>query len=380
MKAQVFLTVLAFHIVVIAGLYLLSACSTSTKTSGNQGASSTSTGGSNYDQYSQLKSPSEDSNMVVTEVRQPPASTRTLDPVFNSGSNTLGSSNSNISGGRFSPTRPSDSSLGITGQSVLNEFRDDDVLQPLTSTNASTSPVEYVVKKGDSLWKIARDFGIFLNDLMAANNLNESSTIKVGQKLTISSDTSGPPPSLLSEPQTSVGPSSSEVYTVVRGDTLSRIARDYNTTVKDIKVANNLSSDIIQLGQKMTIPVNSMSSGSSSAPSIAQISTASTPVSITTDSGRIVGDIVHKVEPGETPSGIARLYGITTSQLMNDNGIGDARSLKVGQQLQVRLRPAQPSSTPSTLPSQPVRTPTAFDNTLFENLEEFPEVEIVPRS
>jgi len=378
MKAQVFLTVLAFHILVIVGLYLLSACSTSTKTSSNQRASSSSTGGSIYDQFSQPNRPSEDENLVVAEVRQPPASTRTLDPAFNSGSNTLGSLNSNTSGDRFVPTRSTDSSFGATGQPVLNEFREDYVLQPLTSVSPSTPAVEYVVKKGDSLWKISREFGISLNDLMVANGFNEGSTINVGQKLTIASDTSGSPPISDSQPQISTAPSSSEVYTVVRGDTLSRIARNFNTTVNDIKAANNLNSDIIQLGKKLLIPTNSLSSGTSNTPTLATVQALSTsaPASTSRISERTVGGIVHTVETGETPSGIAKLYGITTSQLMDNNGIGDARSLRVGQQLQIRLRPAMPSSTPS----QPVRTPTTFDNALFEDLGEILEVEVVPRS
>jgi peptidoglycan endopeptidase LytE len=43
-------------------------------------------------------------------------------------------------------------------------------------------------------------------------------------------------------------------YTVVSGDTLSKIAAKFGVTVTALKAANNLTSDIIKLGQKLLIP------------------------------------------------------------------------------------------------------------------------------
>ena len=379
MKAHVFISVLAFHIVVIAGLYLLSACSTSNKTTVDQNASSTSGRGSIYDQYSEPNRPTQDDDLVVTEV-SPSDSPRNLDPAFNSGSSRISSPTANTSGGRYSPTRPNDGSYATSGQPVLNEFREDEILQPLTTSQPVTPVVEYQVKKGDSLWKISRDFGISLKELMEANGLLENSTIQVGQKLVVSAVDTGPPSIEINASQESA---SSQAYTIVKGDTLSRIAKNFNTSINDIRVANNLRSDVIQLGQKLTIPINSLSSGDTSQPTTQpkpQVASIAPPAS----SGAIIGDIVHTVESGDTPSGIAKLYGITTSQLMNDNNIQDARAMRVGQQLQIRLGVAQPTATTGTAPtqpnSQPVKTPTEFDNSFFDDLEEIPEVEIVPRS
>ena len=44
-------------------------------------------------------------------------------------------------------------------------------------------------------------------------------------------------------------------YEVRKGDTLGKIAIGLNTSIKGLKYANNLSSDLIQVGQKLTIPV-----------------------------------------------------------------------------------------------------------------------------
>ncbi len=375
MKAHVFISVLAFHIVVIAGLYLLSACSSSSgpaPTPEQTGA--TPAGGSIYDEYAAPNRPVQDDSLVITEVES--QFERGIDPVFNSGSNTVSSTSTDTSGSRSQPRRPGDSPYAVTQQPILNEdLREEEVLQPLSPIN-TTPAVEYQVQKGDSLWKISRDFGISLKDLLAANGLNEKSTINVGQSITIPSETSGPPapsPVLQSAPVT-------EIYTIVRGDTLSKIARKFSTTINAIKLANGLTSDVIQLGQRLTIPVSQ-----SAPPSVA----TSSPVSSAPPPNSPVPSVVpsddavtHVVQSGETPGGIAKLYGITTAKLMSDNGIKDARSMRVGQSLKIQLGVAQPSTSPAPIvpASQPVATPNAFDDFGDLNLDEIPEVEVVPRS
>jgi LysM repeat protein len=376
MKAHVFISVLAFHIVVIAGLYLLSACSsTSGPSPSSSQTGSTSTGGSIYDQYATPNRPVEDDGMVATEVDSIQFD-RGIDPVFNSGSNSVSSTPVDAGGLRSQPRRPGDSPYISDQQPVLNEdLREDDVLQPLTPVD-TTPAVEYVVQKGDSLWKISRDFGIALKDLLAANGLNEKSTIKVGQSITIPSETSGPP--LAIQPVQSAP--STEIYTIVRGDTLSKIAKKFATTINAIKAANGLKSDTIQLGQRLTIPVG----GSTPSGSVAYAPVSSAPQPSAPSASLMQSDdaVTHVVQSGETPSGIAKLYGITTSKLMSDNGIKDARSLKVGQSLKIQLGVAQPSTSPAPAPapSRPVATPNAFDDFGDLDLDDIPEVEVVPRS
>ncbi len=47
---------------------------------------------------------------------------------------------------------------------------------------------------------------------------------------------------------------STMVYTVKKGDTLYNIAKKYNVSVDEIKTLNNLSSNVLSIGQKLTIP------------------------------------------------------------------------------------------------------------------------------
>ena len=93
----------------------------------------------------------------------------------------------------------------------------------------------YVVEKGDNLYSIAKKYSTTVSKIKELNNL-KSDTLSIGQELII--------------------PSSFDVKThiVKSGDTLYSIARKYNTTVDAIKVANNLTSNVLSIGKELIIP------------------------------------------------------------------------------------------------------------------------------
>lgn len=94
----------------------------------------------------------------------------------------------------------------------------------------------YTVKPGDTLYLIARKFGITTQQLMSANGLT-GNTIYPGQVFYI--------------------PTGNNTYTVQPGDTLYLIARAKGTTVDALKSANGLSRSDIYPGQVLTIPSTS---------------------------------------------------------------------------------------------------------------------------
>ncbi len=99
----------------------------------------------------------------------------------------------------------------------------------------------YVVQSGDTLWSISRRFGVSVQDIKTANNLT-SDILTIGANLII--------------PTGTVSNNNIIVYTVQMGDSLWALAREYDTTVDDIKQLNNLTSDVLSIGQEIQIKKN----------------------------------------------------------------------------------------------------------------------------
>ena len=125
--------------------------------------------------------------------------------------------------------------IRVTPESVsVEECIGPDYTPPASSMNYKL----YTVKKGDSLYSIARANNTTASILTSINNLT-SNNLSIGQQLKI--------------PISSNTPSSTTVYTVKSGDSLYSIAKKFNTTVDSIKKKNNLTSNALSIGQKLNI-------------------------------------------------------------------------------------------------------------------------------
>jgi peptidoglycan endopeptidase LytE len=119
-----------------------------------------------------------------------------------------------------------------------------------------TEGSEYKVAKGDTLEKIAKNHGVTLKALKAANPNVKPTKMKIGDKLTIPAG--GKPAAEVGA--ASVAPVTSEAantetYKIKAGDTLTKIAKAHGTTVKAIQAANNLTTTKISVGKALKIPV-----------------------------------------------------------------------------------------------------------------------------
>jgi LysM repeat protein len=126
--------------------------------------------------------------------------------------------------------------------------------QPVTGV-ATTST--YTVVKGDTVSHIAAARGTTVAAIVSANGLNGSALIRIGQQLTIpgAGATTTQPAVVTTGATAAVALTSAASYTVVAGDTASRIASTHGTTVQAIVAANALDSRaFIRIGQQLTIP------------------------------------------------------------------------------------------------------------------------------
>ncbi len=115
----------------------------------------------------------------------------------------------------------------------------------------------YSARRGETIVTIARKFKVTTTDLAQANGLTTKSRLKVGQSLMIPRAVSA---ALASRPAEAPEPVAAAVtkltYRVKSGDTLTGIARQFDTTVSDIKRWNSLTSNRIDVGDRLTIHRN----------------------------------------------------------------------------------------------------------------------------
>ncbi|MCI9016725.1 MAG: LysM peptidoglycan-binding domain-containing protein [Clostridia bacterium] len=117
-----------------------------------------------------------------------------------------------------------------------------------SSNNTKETYINYIVKRGDSLWKIAKMYGTSIANIVRLNKIRNPNLIYTGQKLIINID------EIIDGEIHGCG---NTYYTVKRGDTLNKIAIRYNTTVQKLVYANNIkNSNLIYLGQVIRIPNN----------------------------------------------------------------------------------------------------------------------------
>ncbi|ACQ70847.1 polysaccharide deacetylase [Exiguobacterium sp. AT1b] len=170
------------------------------------------------------------------------------------------------------------------------------VSQLLAYQNTSTNKT-YTVKSGDTLYSIARTYGVTVSALAAANNITNYSLIYVGQVLIIPGTTVTPPTTTVK-------------YTVKSGDTLYKIATMYNTTVAKIAAANNITNvNSIYVGQVLIIPTTTV-----------------TPPTTT---------VKYTVKSGDTLYKIATMYNTTVAKIAAANNITNVNSIYVGQVLTI---------------------------------------------
>lgn len=203
--------------------------------------------------------------------------------------------------------QPGDTLYGISKQYGIsveeirlanNLISNNIVPQQVLKIPTSTTVARYIVRPGDTLFKIASLYDTTVSELIEINNL-KTNILSIGQQLLVP----------INEEDSSTG---TIIYTVKAGDNLYSIAKNYNTSVDDIKTLNNLTSNLLSIGQKLRIPVNS---------------TSISPENVET----------YVVQSGDTLYKIANYYNMSVKELMELNNL-TSNVLSIGQVLKVKTR------------------------------------------
>ena len=174
----------------------------------------------------------------------------------------------------------------------------------------------YVVKKGDNLYDLSRKFGVSVEDITELNKL-KNNNLGIGYELLIPGNDS----------------QSNNNYIVKSGDTISQIAEKLGVKSKDLKSANNLKNDRLQIGQELYIPLKSktnISKTSSVADTKLESVQYETPVRAESPQEKISNAYV--VKKGDTLGHIAEKHAVKTNDLKKANNLKN-NNLQIGQKL-----------------------------------------------
>jgi len=118
---------------------------------------------------------------------------------------------------------------------------------PTTTEAADVGPLSVLVEVGDSLSKIAKRYDTTTEILAAINGICDVNQIYVGQKILLAAAGS--------ETDDGVDPEPISVTVIVEaGDSLSKIAKQYDTTVDDLMVANDITDpNLVLVGQELVV-------------------------------------------------------------------------------------------------------------------------------
>lgn len=252
---------------------------------------------------------------------------------------------------------------------------------PTTSDDGTTTKVSYTVKKGDNLGYISEWFDCSVTELKKWNGMS-STTVHIGQKLKVyvpsyraeqyrkveylslsqknrkehlkttpittktATTTTTPKSTSTTSDVKYTAPSTGELtlitYTVKSGDYLSAVASWYNCSVAEIRNWNDLNTNSLNAGQKLNIYVPSAKLSqfegvnSMSAADKAKLSNSTTTTTTTTKPSTSI--VYHTVRSGDTLWDIAQKYpGVTVKQIMDQNGLSEGKSLKVGMKLKIQM-------------------------------------------
>lgn len=268
------------------------------------------------------------------------------------------------------------------------------VVKPVSKDLPKASETtEYVVRSGDTLGGIAKQYGISRSEIVDLNKMSDPNKLRVGQKLLLpghlkiksvpakqsaKAPKSVKPVAASAEPLVpapaeagaTLAPVAGKEYVVVVGDSLSKIAKKCGVKISALRAANKLQGDNLKIGQKLIIPEATAIPVVSPAVAVAAPVAVAEPAAVTpgveAPAAAPAGAVAPVVSPTTAPvapaaaassktisnsgithtvqkidgktedlASIAQLYVVTEDGIVELNQLGANRTLKVGQQLKI---------------------------------------------
>ena len=191
----------------------------------------------------------------------------------------------------------------------------------------------YTVQKGDTIYDLSNKFKISKDNLTKWNNLDKSN-LSIGQKLYLTPNKEIRTASNKSEKKVSK-PQYSGDYKVKKGDTLGHIASNHGISVKDLKNANNLTTNNLKIGKVLKVPVLTKQNKTVAKSAKTVDRTSATK---------------YTVKKGDTLGGISNSYGVSVAKIKEASSL-KSNNIKVGDVLLIPGTQKTPSSSTYTVVS-----------------------------
>lgn len=247
---------------------------------------------------------------------------------------------------------------------------------PTLTLSPAAEPFFHLVREGQDLAALARDYGLAIEDLARVNGLTVTTPLTTGQRLIIPipTPTSHATPSTAPSPEATATPEPTPtltpiptptpiIHVIKAGEYLAVLARMYGVEPEAIAEANNIGlRTTLHIGQRLIIPVTptapaeSPTEAPTAEPTTADAESASPVLSptATPSPSPSPAPITHTVQRGDNLGSIAARYGSTVEAIARANNIRTTTILSIGQKLVIPGLVPLPTAT-----ATPSATPTA---------------------